>query len=222
MSNSQITLRGYAVPFGQIAHVGDGKLEQFAPGAFDEMLSFGPVIDLRWDVHDDDAPKLANTAVGSLSLFADDYGLGFSATVSMKRLGIGCLQAMMQRKNPKSFCSIGGLTIKASHREKVLIGTADVVTSATIDHITICDRPVYRASAVWPDHVPLDDAPLRIQDLDSRWAEGREAWQRKKAAEARIVAQLRPIGTTVSGHIVCVAPNGRLHTKHGISGRLIR
>lgn len=222
MTLTTIGLRGYAVPFGQTGHVGDGRLEQFAPGAFDKMLSFGPIIDLRWDDHDDDAPKLASTAVGSLSLFADDYGLGFSATVGVKSIGIGRLQAMMQRKNPKSFCSIGGLMIKANRQEKVLIGTADVVTSATIDHITICDRPVYRATAVWPDHVPLDQAPLRIQDLDSRWAEGREAWQRKKAAEARMVAQLRPIGTTVSGHVMMVAPNGRLHLKHGISGRLIR
>jgi len=217
-----ITLRGYAVPFGQTAHVGDGKLEQFAPSAFAEMLARPKIIDLRWDSHEDDAPRLVATAGGGLSLFADEYGLGFLATLSMTRISIGRLQAMMQRKDPKSFCSIGGLKIKASHQEKVLIGTAEVVTSATIDHVTICAKPSYRGTGVWLDHVPLDQAPLRIQELDNQWAEGWRASQRKQAAEARMVAQLRPIGRTVTGHLVMLAPNGHLHLKHGVSGRLIR
>jgi len=167
-------------------HIGGGKLEQFAPGAFAEMLARPTKIDLRWGSHDDHAPRLANTIGGGLEFFADDYGLGFSATLSLKgATNYYRLSAMVQRKNPTSFCSIGGLMIKASRQEKVLIGTAEVVTSATIDHVTICNGAAYHRTAVWPAHLPLDDAPWRIQELAARWAEGHAAWKRNSAARRR-------------------------------------
>lgn len=185
-----IMLRGYAVPFEQSAHIGDGKLEQFARGAFSEMLAQSPKIELRWGTHDDDAPKLVSSGV---SFFQDDYGFGFSASVDM---GWGQVSAMTRSRTrngrPLNMVSVGGLIIKASHSEKLLLGTTEIVTEATINHLTITDSAAYRGTAVWPAHLPLDDAPYKIQDLADRWSRGNAAWTRSAAARRRPSTGLSP------------------------------
>jgi len=221
MSPTSITLRGYAVPYGQTAHIGGGKLEQFAPGTFAQMLERPRALDLRWDAHTDDAPRLASTTSGSLSFFEDDYGLGFPAKLSTKdSRNWSRLRSITQKTKPTSLVSIGGLAIKASRREVLQLGTTEIITSATITHATLCNDGAYRGTAVWPTHLPLDDAPLKIQQLDARWTAGRAAWDRKLAARRRLEASLRPIGRTVSGHLVMCGPDGRLYQKTA-SGRVI-
>ena len=67
MTPTHISLRGYAAVYGQTAHISGGKLEQFAPGAFAQILDRPRAIDLRWDTHADDAPRLASSTSGTLS-----------------------------------------------------------------------------------------------------------------------------------------------------------
>jgi phage head maturation protease len=218
---SSIVLRGYAVPFGQTAHLGDGKLEQFAPGAFDKMLDRPGAIDLRWDTHSDDATRLASSTGNSLSFFSDAYGLGFLAKLSTKDFrNWSRVREMLQKAKPMALVSVGGLKIKASRREVLQLGTTIIITSASIDHITICDDAAYRGTAVWPTHIPLDDAPSKIQQLDERWISGRAGWERKLTARRKMEASLRPIGRTIGGGVVMVAPNGRLFHKTA-SGRVV-
>jgi HK97 family phage prohead protease len=220
MSGNITTLRGYAVPYGQTAHIGGGELEQFAPGAFAQMLERRKTIDLRWDTHADDAPRLASLTSNSLSFFEDDYGLGFLAKLSMRdHWNWSRLRMMVQKHKPMSLVSVGGL-VKNSRREVLQLGTTEVVTSATIDHITICNNGAYRGTSVWPTHIPLDEAPWKIQQLDARWISGRAAWDRKFAARRKMEASLRPIGRTVSGHLVMLAPDGCLFEKR-LSGGVI-
>jgi Caudovirus prohead serine protease len=221
MTPTHISLRGYAAVYGQTAHIGGGKLEQFALGAFAQMLDRPSAIDLRWDTHDDGAPRLASTTSGSLSFFEDDCGLGFLAKLSMKDIhNWSRLRSITQNTKPMSLVSVGGLVIKASRREVLQLGTTEIITSATIDHATICDDAAYRSTAIWPTHLPLEDAPCKIQELDAHWTAGRAAWDRKLTARRKVEASLRPIGKTVSGHLVMIAPDGRLFQKSA-SGRVV-
>jgi len=216
-----VILRGYALTYGQTAHIGGGALEQFAPGAFTQMLERPRKIELRWDTHTDSAPKLASTSRGSLSFFEDEYGLGFLAKLNMgDHANWSRLQSILQKTKPHSLVSVGGLVIKNSRRELLQLGMTEVITSATIDHITICNDGAYRGTAVWPTHLPLDDAPWKIQQLDARWTVGRAAWDRKLATQRKMEAGLRPIARTIGGHMVMLAPDGRLFQKTS-SGRVI-
>jgi hypothetical protein len=200
-------IHGYAVPYKQTAYIrDDDKLEQFDPGAFAEMLARSPRIEVRSGSHDDWAPKLA---VHGLSFFEDAYGLGFSARVEMD----WTFRAAITRKDkPMALVSLGGLLIEKARSQRLELGATEIISKATFDHITICSNAAYRGTAVWPD-IPLDQAPAKIQRLSAQWDRGREAWQRQQAAEARMVAQLRPIGRTVGGHIVMMEPNGRLRLR---------
>src|SRR5215211_1653359 len=221
MTASPIVLRGYALTYRQTAHIGGGALEQFAPSAFAEMLARPRAIDLRWETHSDDAPRLASSTAGSLSFFEDEYGLGFLAKLSMKdHWNWSYIRSITQKTKPTSLVSVGGLVIKSSRREMLQLGTTEVITSATIDHITICNDAAYRWTAVWPAHLPLDDAPWKIQQLATRWTAGQAAWDRKLTARRKVEASLRPIGKTVGGHMVMVAPDGQLFTKLA-SGQVI-
>jgi len=219
MTPTSITLRGYAVPFSQTAHIGDGKLERFAPGAFAQMLERPKSIELRWDTHAEDAPRLANSTSGTLSFFEDSYGLGFVAKLSTRdHWNWSYLRSITQKTKPMSLVSVGGLVIKSSRRELLQLGTTEVITSATIDHVTVCNDAAYRGTGCWPDHLPLDSAPSKIQQLDARWIAGRVAWDRKLATRQKLEASLRPVGKTVGGHLVMVAPDGRLFTKRASGG----
>jgi hypothetical protein len=173
-------VRGYATTFNQVGIVGK-EFEQFLPRAFDRLLASTPRIDLRWSEHERSAPQLASTAEGTLSLFADAYGLGFEALLDVDDLdNIGRLGAIVRRENPMAFCSVGGLII---NNKRSLSAGSYLITDATIEHITICDRTaVYQGSAVWAAG-PLDLAPSKIQSLAARWATGRAEWKRKLAAQ---------------------------------------
>lgn len=220
-----LKIRGYAVPFGQMVPTDDAyeTWEEIAPSAFDNMFSSPLSVDLRWSHHDEGAPRLASTGRATLSLFKDAYGVGFEAKMDMRdQDAVGRVQNIVCRDDPMAFASIGGFRIEQKQTKKLcggLVGT--FVTKGIFDHITITNRPVYRGTGVWPD-VPLDQAPSRIWSLADRWADGREEWQRKTKAEARVVAQMRPIGLTQAGHIVMVAASGRLHVQHKATGRLIQ
>ena len=108
------------------------------------------------------SPRLASSTSGTLSFFEDDHGLGFLAKLSMRYVRNWSRPGPLRNKTkPMSLVSVGGLVVKASRQELLQLGATEVVTSATIDHITICNDAAYRGTAVWPTHLFLDDAPLK-------------------------------------------------------------
>jgi phage head maturation protease len=106
------TLRGYVAPFNSVGVV-DGGYEKFAPSAFAGMVAAMPPISLRWASHSDGAARLANTTAGTLSLFVDEYGLGFEALLNMDDSeNWNRLRHITRRQDPMAFASVGGLVIK--------------------------------------------------------------------------------------------------------------
>jgi phage head maturation protease len=213
-----ITIEGYALPYNSIAQVEvDGALEQFSPSALDGMFPLQGPVDLLWADHSPSAARLASSARGTLSLFSDDYGIGFSAALdALDRDNQWRLREICKRQNPFAYASVGGLVIKASRWEKYRSANLKVITSAIFSHITITDEPAYTATAVWRADVSLDAAPWRIRDLASQWDVGRAQWREPQSAAvaARCSApprQSRAIGRTVTGDFVMMCTTtGRL------------
>ena len=212
MSNSTI-IRGYALPFNSVGEV-DGSYEKFAPGALLGMFPLSAPIDVRWFNHSESAARLAGTKNGTLSLFVDEYGLGFEAKLDIgDPANLYRLREITRRQDPMAFASIGGLVIKSYRLERYCYGaaTCKVITSATFGHIAVTDRSAaYHATAVWPD-VPLDAAPWKIRDLAARWRTGRARWQDPRPATKARPDDRRAIGRTVSGNFVMMSTTtGRL------------
>jgi hypothetical protein len=151
--------------------------------------------------HSASAPCLAKTTSGTLSLFVDDYGLAFEALIDMDdRSNWGRVRGMTCRDNPSAFASVGGLIIN-SKRTATLSGgvSGDLITDATIDHISVCGADaVYRGTGVWPEG-PLDLAPSKIWALNERWIAGRAQWDaaQRRSATTRPAARIVNIKSTV-------------------------
>lgn len=177
---SYITVKGVAVPFN-VARFDGSRVEAFDPSTFDEMLARNITVPLLWDSHDEGAGtmRLAHEA----RLFASADGLMFSATIDMRQSAGGSfrwalLAAMTRRREPVDECSIGDLTITSERREMIDGNPCSLVTKASIGHVAICKSgsTVYGATTgAWPCHLPLDTAPLRIQELAAKWEAGKTA-----------------------------------------------
>lgn len=226
-TRSQIVweLRGYAVPFNRIACVGDdGHLERFERTAFSAMLDHQhPSVSLRFQGHDAESPTLAPR----VALFADSYGLGFSAHVVLQDRQWSPsphwarVKSIISRRDPADQCSVGGLRILASRKDRSKTGVVDVVLKATIDHISITPRAAYgTGTGCWPAHLVDDDAaPWRLREMAAQWDVG---FRNFSADQVRASAdRRRPIGRTVSGDIVMVAPSGMLSLKRRRSARCV-
>lgn len=188
---SFITIRGYAAPFNRPMHVAGRGVEVIDRGAFDHMLNKRGKIRVTWDSHADDAEVLAHDA----ELFVDGYGLAFSCQVDMRSAGNGrrnwsIIRAITTCNNPADQCSVGGLAIAAERSDVVDGMPCTRVVQASIDHITICRDAAYgRFTACWPTHLPIEDAPWRVQELAAQWqagkaAAGLEAKRRRLLTEA--------------------------------------
>jgi phage head maturation protease len=187
MSQS-VTLRGYALPWNESVLLSSGTYERFAPRAFDHLLHRVSPVSIRWRSHDANAPMLARTSDRSARLFADDYGLGFEARIDMREHW-DKLRAITQRNGPFDRCSIGGLAVIASDRDRYLKSPRETITHAHINHIAIVDySAAYKATAVWPAERDLEHAPWRIQQMAARWSAGRAQWQRYATARANLVS----------------------------------
>ena len=207
-------LRGYVAPFNSVGAV-DGTYEKFAPGTFAGMFAAMPPIDLRWASHSDGAARLASTTRATLSLFVDEYGLGFEAQIDMSNSeNWNRIRHITQKNDPMAFASVGGLVIKGKRWEKFGCAKCRVITEATISHITITDRSAaYQATAVWPA-VPLDDAPWKIRELAARWGEGRAAWDRKQQIAARAATPQRHRSASEAKLAAFLAPRQREFTNY--------
>lgn len=188
-----IPIRGYAIPFDRtMSIVGEG-VEVVDRKAFDAMLApKNSRVPLRWLEHDDDALQVASDVN---SLFADDYGLGFSAVIDVRSkagqlsANWSVLSAMTRSAKPLDQCSVGGLEIGESRADKIHGIACRRIIKAKISHITICDNAAYRQfTAVWRADVDLSAAPWRIQEMAVRWKNGKELSD-LQAKQRGIIAQ---------------------------------
>src|SRR4051812_31603612 len=156
MENSYHYVRGYAAPFLQVqkAH---GRHEFFDPQAFDQMLTASeeqqPVF-LNFGDHDE--PPICS----GVTLFTDDYGLGFTAAIpaeswrAIKPYIVGNCQ----------YASVNVTDEKSQPDRDSDGGYCRRIISATIDHITLCANPVYIGTGVWPRDV-VGAMPPRLARL---------------------------------------------------------
>lgn len=203
-----ITIRGYAIAFDRPVHVAGEGLEVVDREAFDVMLSpKNRRVPVRWRDHDDTAQQVAS----DVHLFADDYGLGFSATLDVRskagRLNAnwGVLSAMTRAARPLDQCSVGEFVIAESAAEDIQGMSCRRIVKAKIGHITICDNAAYgRLTAVWRADVDLSAAPWRIQQMAARWEFGNELagmQAKKRRALAQAEAIVRADGEGPAGDL---------------------
>lgn len=177
-----VTISGYSIPFGKVRAIGDARLEMIDAGAFDQWLNRRAAVPVVWDSHGAEAPVLASDVS---VLFADDVGLGFSASVYMRaRGGVGSsyLAAMVRPRNPFDQCSVS-FSIVDEDMVNVAGQRVHRVTKASVRHIAITDAAAYgAATGVWVDHLIDDlDAPYRLRVMAAQWRAGREDAKLKRA-----------------------------------------
>jgi hypothetical protein len=184
-----ISIAGYGVPFGKTVLWGDDWIK-IEPTAFDAMLaSAPPSVPLLWGSHDDEAPPVARSG----TLFVDQYGLGFAATLDMRNTGgrissnWGLLRQMTQRVAPLDQCSLN-MIIDDERRVPYPGGVCRHVTRASFDHIAIVQKGAWgTGTGVWPTDRPIEDAPWHIRQMAARWECGREEFQ-LRAKRQRLLA----------------------------------
>jgi hypothetical protein len=134
-------------------------------------------------------------------LFADHYGLGFSAEVSLSNWSR--LRAMTARVAPMDQCSIGGLRILRSKTDEHLGSRRTTILAAEIDHITVTSSAAYgQHTGAWlADQIDDPAAPWRLKNMAAQWEAGRRQQRsrrapvvtaQKPAASAAVAALLAP------------------------------
>lgn len=162
-NGAAVRIDGYACIFGSEIRI-DGQIESFAPGAFSPTLRRG-AIDMRATINHHRAETWASVRDGSLKLWQDDVGLGFSASLPGTAEGRGLARAVADGL-------IGASILFRPFQSKPTPG-GYTVTAATLTDVCLTTSPAY-LTAVWlvpfelmnfmPDHALL---------LRRRWIGGR-------------------------------------------------
>jgi phage head maturation protease len=174
MNFCAIRIRGYAAVFEQVIEFA-GAREYVARDAFADFLRSGAAVAINFGEHD--RPYLGKATL----LFADDYGLGFEATLDCS--APECMGV------PRSICrgvDFASVNLGSFDRPAVNLGGEWIyrISAATIDHVTLTSCAAYAGTAVWLADVPVDDAPPRIRSASARWETGYVAWRRARSVVA--------------------------------------
>lgn len=159
-----VSVKGYAVPFMQAAER-CGTLEYFAFDAFDAMLAKPHGVFLNWPDHD------SEPLCSSIEMFADDFGLGFIASVperNWRKIAHAMRQGDARASVNVTACTV--MHVQYGGRPHLCI------TRAVIDHATIitCGRAVYDQTGVWPT-IGGAMTPV-LARMAEKWERGRAAW----------------------------------------------
>jgi hypothetical protein len=166
-----ITIRGLAVPYGEVSIDNRMRVER---GAFRKMLAGSlPHIDLRWADHDDTANIIADTESDAITFFDAPFGLCFEAVVPRHNLAF--LPCITRAVNPADRCSVNMLV----DEDVTLDDGIQRIKVASIDHVALGltkGNAAFAGTAVWlPAFLGSEFVPERIQDVAERWD---EAWGR--------------------------------------------
>lgn len=173
MSTDRIIIRGYGGVFDQVAII-DGIAETIAPGAFDTSRCWD--VKALWGTHEGEA--FARTQDHSLSIFQDDYGLGFEMRLAANRPGVLSIQRAIDlgevTRASVNFCHIEGQEADGRRR----------IGAARIDHIALVWNAAYEGTGVWLAEAGAEALPPRLADLAQRWERGFQAHNRQQTSHA--------------------------------------
>jgi len=158
-----ISLRGFAIPYGQVESCG-GRREFVTAATFQNPLARIRQAFLNFGYHDADA------ICTPVTFFSCPYGLAFSASVSDEiwREIRGYLVGTYQ------FCSVQ-MDERQAFYERAPDGRCAVhIREASVEHVTITDRPIYSGTGIWPaPGVLFCDLPPRLAALNAKFERGR-------------------------------------------------
>jgi hypothetical protein len=185
-----VNLKGYAIVFGTACRV--GSMWEYADAdSFRSALARQPRPFLTYGSHDAEP-------IGQIDeMFADDFGLGFSASIAEPIWrAIRWQLCQSDQRVAMSFCSI---SMTGLQHERVA-GNGRVyhrIAKAGIDHICITDQSAVYPTGIWPAEVH-GNMPRRLARLADSWDRGhvahREAERRARAkalaaTKARLAAE---------------------------------
>lgn len=200
-------VHGYALPWDAPAYV-DGLVETVAPMAV--AADTARNITLLFGDHESEGRQVfAQTRSRSLTLFADDYGLGFSASVDDETRGVRGLCAALARGSVTK-CSVN---FSAMHRRD-----DGRIIWAAIDHIALVHEGAYEATGCWLGGQPDRDRPAGVQALAARHLQSRMDAYRRDIGRAPVVAggvvarhAVHPSKPTVPASVIALLEDPRLH-----------
>ena len=157
-------LRGYAVCFNDVEEL-CGEDTLFRPDAF--MQSVRRPVSVRFGGHE--ARDIASTVDGTLSLFQDDYGLGFEARLPNSPAASRMVQDVVSRR----FQGCSG-QFQYAKTQRIGNGANSVlcVQASRVEHVAIVAAPVFRNTGIWSADVPRSQLPTRLRELASHWHRG--------------------------------------------------
>jgi phage head maturation protease len=123
----------------------------------------------------------------SLRVWADPYGLAIEMDVPCSQEGLGLLAMVASGVNSMS---IGLETLKARDFRGDDGVLRREVTSADVDHVTLCHEGAYRGAVCWRSDTPGDRMPPQIRTASLRWRLGAIARDQKRAEDCALTAKV--------------------------------
>lgn len=162
----RVFICGYASVFNEPYDIGEGVLESVAPGAFDlSGLIYATA-------EHDDARCFARTDDGTLELWSDRFGLGFSFEAPRSWGGLNLTRSIAAGHLRGVSVNFASRTV----RHEVVAGLpVDRVVAASISEISLTGRPASAATAAWHTTEDPDCLPPHVAEARSRWVAGRQA-----------------------------------------------
>lgn len=188
-----VSINGYACPFDTPTW-STPQSEIIDRHAFDAMLADMRARDIHlvWGHHEADAPVLAATSTGGLSLFADRFGLAFRATFRAANAPSGWRREMTQRRGAFDQCSVMFGNIARSRIEQSPNSVRRVL-EAYIEHIAIVPRAAYgEKTGAWIAGSFNGCEPYRLREMNARWQAGWQSHQRRQREKPRPAGSMPP------------------------------
>lgn len=176
---SGILVRGYAAPIRQ-PELWDGQMVYFDDSCFDGAIKNSRA---RLNFFDHESELFGE----GLEFFADEYGLGFEAVIDAEMWRF--LQPHMVTNS--QFCSVRARGLRKDRVDVNGSAMDRVYAVDRIEHVTICDRPVFSGTAAWPDpSFIVGRLPHRLSLMNERWERGHAENTRRAATQRRFVAHV--------------------------------
>lgn len=159
-----LIIEGYFAVFNSNYEIGEGMVEQVAPGAFTDTISG----DIRALINHDTTLVLGRTKAGTLTLREDAHGLWGSVRVNRNDTDAMNLYARVQRGDVDG-CSFG-FDITREETEFLPDGTVMWrILAVELYEVSCCTFPAYRETNIQARSAQAAD--LRKRHADARRAE---------------------------------------------------
>jgi phage head maturation protease len=183
-------VRGYAAVFNQwsvpLDHDGEPFLEIIRPKAFGALVNQITATIMHRD------HRIGGTWDHSLKLWQDGYGVAIELAVPCTTHGLGLRDMVDSGFNSMSF----GLIARewTTYRNDDGVEVRDI-TSAGMDHVTICEAGAFRGSCCWTSDMPVERMSPKIAAASRHWFLGRIHRDQKQASNQAMLARYRAAKT---------------------------